>query len=98
MYKICHMPSELNHKVHLISLSCASPDFAPGPPPDCCDGSDEYATDSCPNTCDAIGAAARARQKQVDEMRMRGYEIKLKLIEEGKEKLAEKQVTDPGFW
>ena len=27
-------------------------------------------------------------------MRMRGYEIKLKLIEEGKEKLAEKQVRE----
>ena len=30
-------------------------------------------------------------------MRMRGYEIKLKLIEEGKEKLAEKQVRELSF-
>ncbi|KAF0305866.1 Glucosidase 2 subunit beta [Amphibalanus amphitrite] len=59
---------------------------------DCCDGSDEYASGACPNTCDEIGAAARARQQQIDEMRLRGYEVKLKLIEEGKEKLAEKQV------
>ena len=60
---------------------------------DCCDGSDEYASGACPNTCDEIGAAARARQQQIDEMRLRGYEVKLKLIEEGKEKLAEKQVS-----
>jgi len=58
---------------------------------DCCDGSDEYTSGACSNTCDELGAEARVRQERLSEMRLRGYEVKMKLMEAGQEKLAEKQ-------
>lgn len=61
---------------------------------DCCDGSDEFTSGACQNTCDVLGAVVRARQAQINEMRQRGYELRRKLIDEGKEKLAEKEVGD----
>ncbi|XP_037086930.1 glucosidase 2 subunit beta-like [Pollicipes pollicipes] len=59
---------------------------------DCCDGSDEYSSGACANTCEELGAETRARQQQLNEMRLRGYEVKLKLIEQGEQKLNEKKV------
>lgn len=62
---------------------------------DCCDGSDEWANlkkDTCENTCEELGRAAREEAERVQKIYMAGYEIRVQLIAKGKELRLQKQV------
>lgn len=54
---------------------------------DCCDGSDEWGTDTqCPNTCEEMGRRAREEYQRQQEMHAQGYNRKLEYSVQGKHK------------
>lgn len=63
---------------------------------DCCDGSDEWATNvrngACENTCEELGRAAREEEERLQKIYLAGHEIRAQLIAKGKELRLEKQV------
>jgi len=64
---------------------------------DCCDGSDEWANnfkkDTCDNTCEELGRAAREEAERVQQIFVAGHEIRAQLIERGKDLRLRKQVN-----
>lgn len=50
-------------------------------------------TDSCENTCEELGRAAREEAERVQKIYTAGYEIRAQLIVKGKELRQEKQVN-----
>ncbi|VVC40513.1 Mannose-6-phosphate receptor binding domain,Low-density lipoprotein (LDL) receptor class A repeat,EF-Hand [Cinara cedri] len=62
---------------------------------DCCDGSDEWANKvrngACENTCKELGHTAKIELNRVDNLYARGFEIRAKMIPQGKHLLLKKQ-------
>lgn len=50
-------------------------------------------TDSCENTCEELGRAAKEEAERVQKIYTAGYEIRAQLIVKGKELRQEKQVN-----
>ncbi|XP_045592819.1 glucosidase 2 subunit beta isoform X2 [Procambarus clarkii] len=64
---------------------------------DCCDASDEYASSaSCVDTCRELGKAAREEAAKQREERLKGYQLRQSMIEEGRKtrKEAEKKIEE----
>lgn len=62
--------------------------------PECCDGSDEWDSGAnCPNTCKAIGAEARKRDKELARVRTEGLRIKTEYVQYGEKHKKELQVN-----
>lgn len=64
---------------------------------DCCDGSDEWANHLlngvCRNTCKELGRTARIELHKVDNLYSIGFEIRSKIITQGKYILSQKRVS-----
>ena len=61
---------------------------------DCCDASDEWATDApCTDVCLEMGRAAREEAIRREEQAKQGYNLKLGMMEQGKNIKKEKEVT-----
>lgn len=58
---------------------------------DCCDGSDESGTKSCPNTCEEMGRAAREEAERQAKLAKEGYQKRLDLVSKGKSYRKEKE-------
>lgn len=57
---------------------------------DCCDASDEYNSSAeCINNCMELGRHAREEQRRQRELLVKGFELRLQMCKEGKEKAAE---------
>lgn len=60
---------------------------------DCCDASDEYASSaSCVDTCRELGKAAREEAAKQREERLKGYQLRQSMIEEGRKTRKEAEV------
>src|SRR5579859_3903095 len=58
--------------------------------PLCCDGTDEYDSDiSCPNTCKALGQAARRRAEEDAKISLRGWKTRQTYVDRAAKKKAE---------
>ncbi|XP_042213178.1 glucosidase 2 subunit beta-like isoform X2 [Homarus americanus] len=57
---------------------------------DCCDASDEYASNAnCVDTCRELGRAAREEAAKQREERLKGYQLRQSMIEDGRKKKKE---------
>ncbi|XP_042879152.1 glucosidase 2 subunit beta-like isoform X2 [Penaeus japonicus] len=60
---------------------------------DCCDASDEYASVSnCVDTCRELGRAAREEAAKQQEERLKGFQMRQSMIEEGRKRKKEAEV------
>ncbi|XP_064079784.1 glucosidase 2 subunit beta-like isoform X1 [Macrobrachium nipponense] len=60
---------------------------------DCCDASDEYASAAnCVDTCRELGRAAREEAAKQRQEKMKGYELRKSMIEEGRKRKKEAEV------
>lgn len=61
---------------------------------DCCDGSDEWGTDTdCPNTCLEMGRKAEEEKQRLRELHSSGFQKRQEYSKEGKEKIEESKVS-----
>lgn len=58
---------------------------------DCCDGSDEPEMAACANTCDELGRAYRQAQQMAQDIRQRGYQLRLEQAQTGRARRAEQR-------